>query len=148
MSVKYSIQNKENKMKRLSPRSEKIFRAVMSQAADGCGKIVADGFMPLCVERVNMLIVSDLKCLVWSFAHYGEHNGDAMRDPDVEMFDGGDTFGLVPYFLRNDYAGVENDCLRIEDGRVIGVKTKLQHSLAEFCEMWAENINDQFRLGL
>jgi len=45
-----------------------------------------------------------------SICHYGEQNGDLMRDPEMcfEMqIDHGKVKQFSPYHWRNDYAGVE-----------------------------------------
>ena len=43
-----------------------------------------------------------------SIAHYGEQNGDAMRDPEIcaEVVVENGAAKLWPYYFRNDYAGV------------------------------------------
>ena len=45
-----------------------------------------------------------------SVAHYGEQNGDLMRDPEMCFEVSKSLLGnleLQPYYWRNDYAGVE-----------------------------------------
>ncbi len=45
---------------------------------------------------------------VLSVCHYGEQNGDVMRDPEM-LFEIGHAGGihLNPFYYRNDYLGVE-----------------------------------------
>ena len=52
-------------------------------------------------------------CLPLSVCHYGEQNGDAMRDPEM-CFELGFAGGahLDPYLWRNDYVAVEQVSLR------------------------------------
>ena len=66
-----------------------------------------------------------------SVAHYGEQNGDAMRDPAIcaEVVLENGAAKLWPYYFRNDYAGVER-WNRLRD-------------LESFMEMWDGNIQDQ-----
>ena len=44
-----------------------------------------------------------------SVAHYGEQNGDLMRDPEMlfEMRREAGTLELDAYYWRNDYLGIE-----------------------------------------
>ena len=45
---------------------------------------------------------------VLSVAHYGEQNGDLMRDPKMCFEIGSnDEPNLDPFYFRNDYMGVE-----------------------------------------
>jgi len=49
--------------------------------------------------------------------HYGEQNGDLMRDPEMifEAEESNEQLNLVPYYWRNDYAGVEQYSAFIEE---------------------------------
>ena len=131
-------------MKALSKRAEAVFRAAMARCGeDGHCKI--DGrpgtFMALCVERIGEVHWGGSVFPLWSFAHYGEQNGDAMRDPDVVMLEAGT--GLYPVSFRNDYLGVDNESLVYEDGKVSGCRLKMQASITSFCATWAGNLKDQ-----
>jgi hypothetical protein len=44
-----------------------------------------------------------------SVTHYGEQNGDLMRDPEMifEAEECSKGMNLVPYYWRNEYAGIE-----------------------------------------
>ena len=68
-------------------------------------------FMPLCIEAVDESGPCGLP------AHYGEQNGDAMRDPEM-LFELGLSGGvhLNPFDWRNRYAGVEQWSRFIQDG--------------------------------
>ena len=68
-----------------------------------------------------------------SVCHYGEQNGDLMRDPEILYIydkEGNET----PIYYRNDYAGVEN---HYED------KPAMQQDLKEFTKTWTENLRSQ-----
>lgn len=56
-----------------------------------------------------------------SVAHYGEQNGDLMRDPEMifEAEGSGEQMNLVPYYRRNDYAGIEQYFAFVEEGRTL-----------------------------
>lgn len=56
-----------------------------------------------------------------SICHYGEQNGDAMRDPEMcfEMeIEDGEVKAIHPYSYRNDYAGIEQFAQDREPGLI------------------------------
>src|SRR3984957_19994625 len=66
-----------------------------------------------------------------SVAHYGEQNGDLMRDPEMifEAEESGESMNLVPYYWRNDYTGLEQYSACVEEGRtLLNAKLKLEHN--------------------
>src|SRR6202012_5540685 len=67
-------------------------------------KIDTPPYMELVIEAMDESGPRGLPAL--SVAHYGEQNGDAMRDPEMcfELEADGE---LSPYYYRNDYVGVE-----------------------------------------
>ena len=62
--------------------------------------------LPLVIEAVDES--GPLGLRAHSVCHYGEQNGDAMRDPEM-CFELGFAGGphLIPYFRRNDFVAVE-----------------------------------------
>jgi len=132
-------------MKALSKRAEAVFRAAMAECSisGSCKLNLRPGtFMALCVERIGEVNYGGAVLPLWSFAHYGEQNGDLMRDPDVVMMDSG-AAGLYPMSFRNDYLGVDNESLVYEDGKASGCRLKMQASITSFCATWAGNLKDQ-----
>jgi hypothetical protein len=79
-----------------------------------------------------------------SVAHYGELNGDAMRDPEMlfEAEELGKEIILRPYYFRNDFAGIEQYSIVNEDGR-ISINTRLQKEHEEFAQLWNANLKQQ-----
>ncbi len=70
-------------------------------------KIPNEPYMTLTIENIG-LGPRGLPAL--SICHYGEQNGDAMRDPEMcfEMvIEAGKVEEFQPYYWRNDYVGVE-----------------------------------------
>ena len=69
-------------------------------------KIENPPFMALVIESTDDSGPCGLPAI--SVAHYGERNGDLMRDPEMcfELGLGGGAH-LNPFYWRNDYAGVE-----------------------------------------
>jgi hypothetical protein len=80
-----------------------------------------------------------------SVAHYGEQNGDPMRDPEM-CFELGKPIGskliLDPYYFRNDYMGIEQwsrDIVR--DHYVALPDLHKQHE--RFAAVWDRNLRLQ-----
>jgi hypothetical protein len=69
-------------------------------------KIENPPYMELVIEATDESGPCGLPSL--SVAHYGEQNGDLMRDPEM-CFELGFAGGahLNPFYWRNDYAGIE-----------------------------------------
>ena len=113
-------------------------------------------YMALVVERIGSTRYAGARAdgkppmlfPVYSFAHYGEQNGDAMRDPDVTMMLHPETGDLYPITYRNDYIGKSDDALVYnDDGHITGHRPKMQASIASFCGPWASNLRHQQGLG-
>lgn len=95
----------------------------------------ADGYMPLNVEDIGDGCIS--------ISHYGEQNGDVMRDPEVVfrlyvIGSGGEL--AFPVYFRNDYAGVENGNYWDQDPESM---PKFSPSMVDFCAMWFRNLKEQ-----
>jgi len=95
-------------------------------------KIQNSPYMALTVENIG-LGPRGLPAL--SICHYGEENGDLMRDPEMcfemEIVEGVAT-EFHPYYFRNDYAGFEHNA--VEDKRIDSLMIRGQR---EFSEMWS-----------
>ena len=80
-----------------------------------------------------------------SVAHYGEQNGDLMRDPEM-CFELGQPLGLKPnlepFYFRNDYMGVEQ-WSRTNDGQQYTCYPGLYAQHQEFAALWDKNLRDQ-----
>jgi hypothetical protein len=107
-------------------------------------KIENKPYMALCIEVIGKQGANGLQI---SFCHYGEQNGDAMRDPEVcfIMVPGVDNKGIwAPYYYRNDYLGVEQFAVDFDDnGAIESFKPKMQKDIATFSGIWAANLKDQ-----
>jgi len=80
-----------------------------------------------------------------SVAHYGEQNGDLMRDPEMcfelSTPDSGEL-SLDSYYFRNDYMGSEQWSRNLVDGRYVVLPDL--HKLHElFAEVWDGNLKSQ-----
>lgn len=77
-----------------------------------------------------------------SVCHYGEQNGDLMRDPEM-CFEIDAAGNWHPYYFRNDYTGTEqNVYFTREDGAKM-VRPTLKRELASFARIWNRNLGEQ-----
>ena len=104
-------------------------------------KIENPPYMELVIEATDESGPCSLPCL--SVAHYGEQNGDAMRDPEMcfELGLPGDTL-LSAFYFRNDYLGIEQWSRFISEGRYVRhVELYRQHE--SFAALWDKNLSEQ-----
>ena len=81
-----------------------------------------------------------------SVAHYGEQNGDAMRDPELTFLVAPTERGLTwkPLTYENSYLGCYQVAASVNERGEIAVMDKhLVRELREFAQMWDHNIKDQ-----
>ncbi|HBA82692.1 MAG TPA: hypothetical protein DCZ95_01240 [Verrucomicrobia bacterium] len=96
-------------------------------------------FMAACVEIIGK--VDGHNDLV-SVAHYGEQNGDAMRDPDI-VFEVSEIHAW-PISYRNDYMGINNEAVEYdENGMFHGCRRKMQADITDCANMLLRNIAAQ-----
>ena len=100
-------------------------------------------YQPLVIEAIPEPGPLGLRCL--SVAHYGEQNGDLMRDPEM-CFELSNPLrlglSLIPYYWRNDYVGIEQYSRSIRDDNYVfdsGLYT--QHE--KFAAQWDRNLRSQ-----
>jgi hypothetical protein len=131
-------------MKAVSQKAQTVLRYLGEQAEANGGNIRIDNtegaYMPVVVEWIgeNRL----------SVAHYGEQNGDAMRDPDM-VFWRSPLGNWYPVSYRNDYAGIDREAvLEWDDGKPVRYYSKEQAGQAAFAGLWMNNIKQQQSLDL
>ena len=75
--------------------------------------------------------------------HYGEQNGDLMRDPEMcfELGLGGGAH-LNPFYWRNDYAGIEQWSRFIQDDHY-AFHAELYKQHEQFAKQWDNNLRLQ-----
>ncbi len=109
-------------------------------------RITVPGCMPLAVEDIGP---SDEGRRQISLTHYGEQNGDLMRDPEIvfELHVAGDAVYAEPVYFRNDYVGVENFVYTTREEHpgvtVKLVSPRLKSELRGFALIWLRNLRDQ-----
>lgn len=107
-----------------------------------CLSIENEPYMRLVIEDIQIPGPNGYPSL--SVAHYGEQNGDAMRDPEM-LFELVETPGyirLVPYYFRNDYVGVEQYSRFNQDGVAL-VRPRLLREHQRFARLWDRNLRAQ-----
>ncbi len=80
-----------------------------------------------------------------SVAHYGEQNGDLMRDPEM-CFELSNPLrlglSLVPYYWRNDYVGIEQYSRSIQGDQYLFHRA-LYAEHESFAAQWDRNLRNQ-----
>jgi uncharacterized protein DUF6908 len=110
-------------------------------------RLTVDGYMPLSVEDIGKS--ADGNRLI-SICHYGEQNGDLMRDPDMvfEVYSSPAPATAEPLSFRNDYMGLMQEIYRYDDdGKKTHVNARLKQDLKSFGLTWFQNLKDQGFLG-
>ena len=77
-----------------------------------------------------------------SLCHYGEQNGDLMRDPEM-VFWKDETGNYFPFYFRNDYAGFEEITGEIIENKLNIYNEKQHRGQIEFVNIWMKNIKYQ-----
>jgi len=121
------------------------FATVLMQLlrSDTAIRLTVNGYMPLSVEDIGKS--ADGNRLV-SVCHYGEQNGDLMRDPDIvfEIHTYAIPHMAEPLSFRNDYIGTMQEVYRYDDsGKKTHVNARLKHDLKSFARTWFKNLKDQ-----
>jgi hypothetical protein len=109
-------------------------------------KIENPPYMDLVIEAMDESGPCGLPAI--SVAHYGEQNGDAMRDPEMcfELGMAGVPY-LNPFYWRNDYVTVEQWSRNIiREYYVCLAQLHRQHEL--FAETWDNNLRLQGFAGV
>ncbi|MBS0151244.1 MAG: hypothetical protein JSR31_09900 [Nitrospira sp.] len=106
-------------------------------------RITVPEYMPLSVEEIGSS--GDGDRLV-SLCHYGQQNGDLMRDSDIVFLfhNVSDGEAAEPVSFRNDYLWIVQEGYRYDEtGRRTHVVASLKQELKELAESWFANLKDQ-----
>ena len=123
----------------------KTILAILKQAAGWHHglylKIENPPYMALVIEATDESGPCGLPAL--SVCHYGEQNGDAMRDPEM-CFELGLAGGahLNPFYWRNDYVGIEQSSRFIREGNYC-YHPQLHEQHEAFAKTWDRNLHSQ-----
>ena len=96
-------------------------------------------YMALVIEATDESGPCGLPAL--SVCHYGEQNGDAMRDPEM-LFEVSGWGLLTPFYWRNDYVGIEQ-WSRFIEGTNYCFHTQLYEQHEAFAKTWDKNLRQQ-----
>ena len=129
-------------MYRLDKDAAAIMDRLVASMKDGYLKLDNnEAFMPLVVEHIGANPYGSLI----SIAHYGEQNGDLMRDPDVVLLHAKDNGAYYPVSYRNDYVPIFREAVRFTgpDQAVVRSRPRMQRDLAHFVNKWMKTIQEQ-----
>ena len=108
---------------------------------EGYAKFTATGYMDLSIEELWYSDPFDNP--VYSIAHWGEMNGDAMRDPEITFGVNKDKGEILPLSYQNDFAfGYYSEVFFENDGKWL-CRRKTLSSIDDFLNMWLKNIAEQ-----
>jgi hypothetical protein len=104
-------------------------------------KIENQPYMALVIEALDESGPMGLPTL--SVCHYGEQNGDLMRDPEM-CFEHGRAGGLYldPFYFRNDYIGTEQQS-RFLDGQNYIIHPEFHQQHEHFAKQWDNHLRLQ-----
>jgi hypothetical protein len=111
--------------------------------SDMAVRIRVDGYMPLSIEAISASANGNR---LISICHYGEQNGDLMRDPEMvfELYTHGELTAAEPLSFQNDYMGLLQEVYRYdESGKKTHVDTRLKADLKSFVRTWFRNLREQ-----
>jgi hypothetical protein len=131
MKVKHGTTN----FKALIPFIEKV------DSNDGYGKFHAKGYMDLTIENIGYEDHEGHP--VYSICHYGEMNGDLMRDPEITFSVDFENKSVLPLSFQNDYMGYYRENFVWKNGKVTGFYPHRLHECDDFLWMWGKNLKDQ-----
>ena len=106
-------------------------------------RLTSKGFMPLSVEDIGSSAEGHR---LISICHYGEQNGDLMRDPDMvfAIHGQGEYLTAEPLSFRNDYMGINQEVYRYDDhGKRTHLDPRLKKELKSFARLWFRNLKAQ-----
>jgi hypothetical protein len=91
-------------------------------------------YQPLVIEKIGLRQIS--------VAHYREQNGDLLQDPEIVFFI--TETGWYPLEITQVFPGWKQIATVDEEkNQIVRAKLRLMESVAEFAEMWADNLRDQ-----
>jgi len=124
-------------MKKINEKSKIVLDKLWEYAEQN------DGYYKLNNDPTYMsLTIEILSTNQISLCHYGEQNGDLMRDPEM-VFWKDENGNYIPFYFRNDYVGFEEFSGEIIDKKLVIYNVEKQKGQIEFVDIWMENIKYQ-----
>ena len=118
---------------------EKFLRVV--EENNGYAKFTSEGYMDLSMEK--LWYTDPEGNPVYSICHYGEMNGDLMRDPEMTFGVNWEEKSILPLSFQNDYMGYYIDYFTYRDGKAVGYRPRWLHDGDDFLWMWGKNLKEQ-----
>ena len=119
----------------------KVLASLLGNETAVC--LTVNGYMPLSVEDIGQS--TDGHRLI-AISHYGEQQGDLMRDPEMicEIHTYASPDIAEPLSFRNDDMSLMQEVYRYDDsGKKTHVNTRLKQEFTSFAKTWLENLKDQ-----
>lgn len=125
-------------MKTLDTKAAEILRALLALKTAKIDNTNGT-YMPVHIEIIDR----SEQYIHISLAHYGEQNGDVMRDPEMIIALHKESQQFIPYYYRNDYCGVEEYSIVLysEEWRYYNKSLQARHTT--FANQWLRNIAQQ-----
>lgn len=101
-----------------------------ADAHDGHARFTSGELMPLVVENLGYTVHGGT---VYAVTHYGEQNGDLMRDPDMTLSVNRKAGTVDPLSFQNDYMGMYQEVYDMSRGTY---KPQLRTDLDSFLWQW------------
>lgn len=130
-------ENKIKAMKTLDKKATEILRALLALQTAVIDNMNG-AYMPIHIE----LIDRTENYHYFSLAHYGQQNGDMMRDPEMLFALHKESQQFIPYYYRNDYCGIEQYSIKWTAEGVL-LNRRLQADHTTFANQWLRNIAAQ-----
>jgi len=124
-------------MKKVNKEAKVILDKLWEFAEINDGYLKLDNnppYISLSIEIIEKTVIS--------LCHYGEQNGDLMRDPEM-LFWKDTNSDYFSYYFRNDYVGVEEIIGEVVDDNLNVIDHKKQVHQTDFADIWLVNIKHQ-----
>lgn len=132
-------------MIKIDREAAEVLDLLVASMKDGYARIEnSSTFMPVVIEEIGSNPYGQLI----SVAHYGQQNGDAMRDPDIVLLKGHDSHSYFPVSYRNDFINSYREAVRFMGPKqaTIRCRSRMQRDLVCFVNKWMKAIREQQNL--
>lgn len=138
-------------MKKINKEATKTLEKIARGLKVGERTIVDNtkgAFMPVHIEVIGRVEGVPGTGRLISIAHYYEQNGDLVTDPEMVFIESKEANGEIAYYpVSWEMGGIKYErSVDIDEGRISGVRPKLQRQHAIFAGKWLDNIKSQQRL--
>jgi uncharacterized protein YqiB (DUF1249 family) len=113
------------------------FMKVLPNSDNTYFKFKSGGLMDLVIEKLYDVEFKSQKGIVYSMAHYGEMNGDLMKDPDMTFVVLHQSQSIEALSFQNDYVGYYQEVYNSDFTACLKTARK---ELNEFLSMWLDNV--------